>query len=167
MKYSVLSTILIIVASSLLFDSCKKKEEEENAAADAELYNAVKSDNGYTYFQNGDLLSGKAPSPHGSFKLRFNATAAAALDTSGYLPSGSSFPNGSIIVKDIYKNGALDLIAVMKKDPGNDDAASGWIWSEYEPDGTVFYSISSQGDQCTACHSTSANRDLTKTFDLH
>ncbi len=157
-------TLLMIALFVFFVQSCKKDKEAENA--NKALFDQVNA-GGYTYFNNGDLLSGAPPSPHGSFKLRFNATAQSALDSTGRLPAGSTFPNGSIIVKEIFSGSSISLLAVMKKDPSNTNAGAGWLWAEYRTNGDVAFDISKKGDGCISCHSGTPNRDLTRTFDLH
>ncbi|HPE58052.1 MAG TPA: cytochrome P460 family protein [Bacteroidales bacterium] len=169
MKNNVIKKIyqiaFILGALVLTVSACKK--EENNPDLDNQLYNEIKSSTGWLYYQNGDTLPGTSPSPHGSFRLRFNATAQTVLDTANELPTGSSFPTGSILVKEVIKNGSLNLLVVMKKNPSGTDAASGWQWGEYHTDGSVEYSAGKKGDACISCHTSNPNRDLTKTFDLH
>lgn len=157
-------TIGLILTSIVIIQSCKKDKSDPDA--DSALYSETTTA-GYTYYQSGNLLSGVSPSPHGSFKLRFNATALAALDSTGELPAGSSFPTGSIIVKEIFSASNINLLAVMKKDPSNSNAGSGWVWAEFNPDGSTAFSTGKKGDGCISCHSGTPNRDLTRTFDLH
>ena len=159
-----ITIVIIFFAIIAYMQSCKKDETDTNA--DNALYSEATA-SGYTFYQSGTILSAAAPSPHGSFKLRFNATAQAALDTTGELPSGNSFPNGSIIVKEIHNGSNISLYAVMKKDPSNGNAGSGWIWGEFNTDGSTAFSIGKKGDGCISCHSGSPNRDLVRTFDLH
>lgn len=147
-----------------LFASCKKDKAINNA--NHQLFDEATA-SGFTYFDNGDLLTGVSPSPHGSFKLRFNAIAYAALDTSGRLPVGATFPNGSLIVKEIFTGTDITLLAIMKKDPSSDYASNGWMWAEIKPDREVSFSLREKGDACVSCHNGSPNRDLTRTFDLH
>lgn len=158
------TTLLLITLFVFLLQACKKDKAAENA--NKALFDQANA-GGYTFFDSGNLLSGAPPSPHGSFKLRFNATAAAALDTSGRLPVGASFPNGSIIVKEVYSGNSISLLAVMKKDPGNANAGNGWLWAEYNTNGNVAFDVNKKGDGCIGCHSGTPNRDLTRTFDLH
>jgi len=101
--------------------------------------------------------------------VRFNAIAQAALDDTGKLPVGSSIPTGSIIVKEIYSsaNGSIDLYAIMKKDPSSSVSVSGYQWAEFKPDGSTFFSTKKKGNGCISCHSSSPNRDLVRTVDLH
>ena len=157
-------TIGLIVTYIVVIQSCKKDKVDTDA--DNALYSEITA-GAYTYYQSGTLLSGVSPSPHGSFKLRFNAIALAALDTTGELPSGSSFPTGSIIVKEIFGGSTINLYAVMKKDPLNGNAGSGWVWAEFNTDGSSVFSTGKKGDGCISCHNGSPNRDLTRTFDLH
>ncbi|MDQ3140631.1 MAG: hypothetical protein M3Q56_00115 [Bacteroidota bacterium] len=65
--------ILMITVIIVAIQSCKK-DKRQAKKTDKELY-AELSDGVYTYYQGGNLLSAAAPSPHGSFKLRFNSTA--------------------------------------------------------------------------------------------
>lgn len=161
-KYSI--TLFVLFVTLLIVQSCKKDKAETDA--DAAFFSETTA-SGYTFYQGGSILAGVSPSPHGSFKLRFNATAQAALDSTGELPSGNSFPTGSIIVKDVYSGNSLSLYAVMKKEPSNSNAGSGWVWAEFNTDGSVVFSVAKKGDGCISCHSGNPNRDLTRTFDLH
>ena len=155
---SLLATIIVVM------QSCKKNKNDTDS--DNALYSEVKA-SGYSFYQNGTILSAASASPHGSFKLRFNGTAQSALDSTGELPSGHSFPNGSIIVKEVYSGGSLNLYAVMKKATSNGNAGSGWVWAEFKTDGSASFSTSKKGDGCISCHSNNPNRDLTRTFDFH
>ena len=157
-KVTVLS---LFVAFFIIIQACKKETElDKSLLAEVEQ-------TGYVYYQNGDILQPEGSSPHGPFKLRFNGIAASVLDSLGELPVGATFPDGSIIVKDVYSGGNITLYAIMKKDAGNDDAGNGWLWAEIEPGGTVAHSTSKKGNGCVGCHNDNPNRDLTQTFDLH
>lgn len=160
-------TIGLILTSIIIIQSCKKdKENDIDTGADSALLSEI-GGSGYTYYQSGNLLAGVSPSPHGSFKLRYNATAFSVLDSTGELPIGSSFPTGSIIVKEIFSDTIISILAVMKKDPSNENAGSGWLWAEYRTDGSVVFGTGKKGDGCISCHGGTPNRDLTRTFDLH
>jgi hypothetical protein len=130
------------------------------------LYSEI-TQQGYTYYKNGEVLNAASQSPHGSFKLRFNSIAASALDSMKELPPGNSFPQGSVIVKEVTGSGGVSLYAVMKKDAASESSASGWVWAELNTDGTAHYSTANKGIGCTGCHSESPHRDLVRTFDLH
>ncbi len=155
---------LPVLFIACLLASCKKDKEIKNA--NDQLFDEATA-SGFTYFDNGDLLAGASPIPHGSFKLRFNAIAYAALDTTGKLPVGATFPNGSLIVKEIFNGADITLLAIMKKNPSSEYAANGWMWAEIKPERDVSFSLQEKGDACVGCHNGSPNRDLTRTFDLH
>jgi len=156
--------MLSLAAAAAAVQSCKK---DETSKEDEALFAEIATAN--SYYQNAAVLSPAGNSPHGNFKLRFNGTANAALDSTGELPTGSSLPTGSVIVKEVVSNGAASLYAVMKKDPGSVYAGSGWLWAEYNPDGSTVISVTKKGadGECVSCHAFNTNRDLTNTFDLH
>ena len=154
---------VMLAVSFFILPSCKKRAIKK---ADEALYGEL-SESGYVYYQGGAILPAQGGSPHGPFKLRFNTTAQAALDSTLELPVGSSFPNGSILVKELYSGSSLTLYVVMKKDNSDKYAEKGWLWAEFETDGEVVYSIGEEGGSCTDCHTATPNRDFTRTFDLH
>ncbi len=159
-----LITVFLATLAIAVFQACK--DDSKGMDPDKALFSELSSA-GYTYYQGGALLNPTAPSPHGTFKLRFNSIASAALDGTGELPAGNVFPNGSIIVKEVYTGSTLSLYAITKKEPANPNAGSGWLWAELKPDGAAAYSVTLKGSGCVSCHSTLPNRDLAKTFDLH
>ena len=162
-------TLAVIISMIVIIQSCKK-DKNETTSTDTDLYNAINSTSGYTYYVGTPgITAGVGNSPHGFERVRFNATAQAALDSTGKLPAGASFPTGSIIVKEIYSSatGSKNLYAVMKKDAGHSSAGSGYLWAEFKTDGSASFSTSKKGDGCISCHSGSTNRDLVRTFDLH
>ena len=148
----------------LSYQACQYENAETKSVN--ELYTDATATE-LTNYQNGTILAGVSPSPHGLFKLRFNAIAQAALDSLGELPVGATFPNGSLIVKEIYSGSTISLIAVMKKDAASNNAGNGWVWAEFKPNGETDYGIEKKGEACIGCHSGTPNRDLTRTFDLH
>ena len=150
-----------------LVQSCKK--DIVSPSDDAALFTMV-GQSGYTYYVGTPgITAGVGSSPHGFERVRFNAIAQAALDSTGKLPIGASFPTGSIIVKEIYSSatGTIKLYAVMKKDLTSSSSGSGYQWAEFNTDGTTAFSTSKKGDGCISCHSGSGNRDLVLTFALH
>lgn len=162
-----LAIISIIFCFILLSQSCKK--DAASPDTDNSLFTLV-GESGYTYYVGTPgITAGVGNSPHGFERVRFNATAQAALDASGKLPAGGSFPTGSVIVKEIYSSatGSINLYAVMKKDPSSSVSGSGYQWAEFKPDGSATFSTGKKGDGCISCHSQSNNRDLVRTFDLH
>lgn len=151
-----------------LLNGCANNDLEQPNAVDATdegLSEEAMADE-FSYYQNGDILSPASESPHGSFKLKFNAIAQSALDN-GELPLNESFPQGSVLVKEVYQNSTLVLLAVMKKLPADPNAGSGWLWAEYQLSGVPLVSLESNGNSCVNCHNGTPNRDLVRTFDLH
>lgn len=162
----ILGTILTII---IFIQSCKK-DKETTTSVDADLYNEISSSSGYTYYvATPGITAGVGNSPHGFERVRFNAIAQAALDGTGKLPAGAEFPDGSVIVKEIYPSatGSINLYAVMKKAVGNSSSGNGYLWAEFNTDGSAAYSIAKKGDACISCHSQTGNRDLVRTFELH
>lgn len=155
---------IFILMKSCVYHDFADITTSENS--DQSLYNEIKED-GYVYFQNGNLLSPADASPHGPFRLRFNSIAVSSLDSNGELPLGGKFKEGSLIVKEVYQNNNIAVYAVMKRAPSDGAAGNGWLWSEYALDGTPLYSIQREGVGCIDCHSDTPNRDLVRTFDLH
>jgi hypothetical protein len=85
--------------------------------------------------------------PHGDqVEIWVNPTVQAALDAKKPI---TAWPDGSLIVKDGYKKGSFELVAVMEK------RGNAWYWAEYEADGTVDYSGSPS--VCTDCHASGAD----------
>ena len=164
-KYFVITILLILFIA--FSQSCKK---DSTSPADDKALFALVGQSGYTYYVGtSGITAGTGNSPHGFERVRFNATAKAELDTTGKLPAGSSFPTGSVIVKEIYSSatGSINLYAVMKKDPSSSVSGSGYQWAEFKTDGSASFSTGKKGDGCISCHSSSTNRDLVRTFDLH
>lgn len=60
-----------------------------------------------------------------------------------------AWPEGSIVVKDGFDGGDLDIIAIMEK---RDD---GWYWAEYDNDGDPDYS--GRPDICIDCHTSGSD----------
>jgi hypothetical protein len=131
------------------------------------IFNEINQLIDFSYYQNGNTLSPASASPHGTFKLRFNQIAWTSLDDNGELPKGSSFPDGAVIVKEVYNGNNLGVYAVMKKARSERKAGERWLWAEYTPDGNVLFSIEQRGNGCISCHSDGSHRDLLRTFDLH
>jgi len=168
--------VSILILSFLIIGQACKKEvidvsipvpDVKVQITDKELFDLSVPNDGYTFFEDGNTIAGVTPSPHGNFRLKFNAEAASALSSDGKLPDGAQFPDNSIIVKEILTGSDISFYAIMQKQPGDVNAASGWVWGEYEADGTVFIGVDKKGSSCTGCHSENPNRDLTRTFSLH
>ncbi|PBQ33882.1 hypothetical protein CNR22_19530 [Sphingobacteriaceae bacterium] len=151
----------LIVLMALI---CCTKDQGKNpslAYTDYALLDSCKQNRHYYYKDDATTLLSGAHGPHGTFKLRFNTIAYRALTDKGTLPVGNVFPDGSLIIKDIYSGGALNLYALMYKRSGT------WLWAEIEPGGNIHHSINSAESICTGCHSQSGNRDLAVSFNFY
>lgn len=121
----------------------------------------------YALFPKADPINFGSLAHQPSDRVRLNATAFAALQNER-LPSGTRFPDGSVIFKEILSSaGTVTLYSVMYKDSGNPLAANDWLWAEFSPGGTVAFSINSRGSACTACHSQGrgSTNDFVRTFE--
>lgn len=177
MKKFWITVISVCIILALTFISCSKEENNnnntsnENELADQEIYKRANNKTGFMYYNNiTDTLTAAASSPHKPFILvRFNDVALTVLGADGKLQAGKSFPDGSIIVNEIYKKkgGPLDHIAVMMKKPEDINSESGWLWTEFNTDGSAKISAADKGSQCVSCHNGQGNRDLVMTFSLH
>lgn len=150
---------------TLLVAACR--HEVDGSATDKQLFDEARVDTLVGYVNTPLITAAAGNSPHGSFRVRFNGIAAAALDSTGELPAGNSFPPGSLIVKDVYAGGSVNLFAIMKKAPGDPLAGEGWLWAEITTEGSVIFSAGKKGDGCIGCHSQEPHRDLVRLFDLH
>ena len=124
----------------------------------------------YTLFPRADSVTqGTLNGSHAHqplVRVSMNAKAISALPNDT-LPAGSSFPDGSIIFKEIRMNGQAALFAVIYKDRSNALAANGWLWAEYSPTGNVVYSLTRSGGGCIGCHSfeQGPQNDFVRTFE--
>jgi len=149
----------MVAALPLLLNmSCKKDKGFDLAKApytDLAILDSAKN-TPYAFKQNA--LQTGTNGPHGTYKLRFNSVAHQVLDSVGFLPQNKSFPEGSIISKEVYKDGKLELYAIMHKLDG------AWRWGELEPNGTIIYRMTNDLRICTSCHEQGGNRDMVLTF---
>ena len=165
MKTKIVCTTALLFSLAVTLTQCKKTTETDKL-----LFDKISSTTGFSYYKNNDSIQpSSSASPHNAFfRVRFNAIALAALTDNGKLPAGGSFPEGSLIVKELYDSptGSLKLLAVMEKATGNSAAGSNYLWAELEADGRAVFSTSKKGNGCISCHSASGNRDLTRLFEL-
>ena len=161
---SIYHILFVFIISLAIIYSCTKDKgrNPELAYSDRALRDSCKNEAAFVYYKNdpGVIYPG-VNGPHGTFKLKFNHVAYAQLSDAGKLPVGSKFSDGSMVVKEIMKNGTLDKYAVMYKRAGS------WIWAEWTPDLVKDLSVNGNSNLCTSCHSQSGNRDLVNTFKFH
>jgi hypothetical protein len=161
MKRVITKILAAVILVLVIIPSCKKKKFND------ELFEEATASNLSFYLGVDSVFNPAGGSPHGNFKLRFNNTASSVFDVDGKLPVGSSFPDGSLIVKEAFTGTGNMIYAVMKKDSRSKFSANGWLWAEYKPDGTVITNVKDKGSSCTSCHSVHPNRDHVRSFDLH
>jgi hypothetical protein len=142
---------------------CTKKVgfDPETPYSDNSLFDSTQHTDYYYYKNNSTSLLSGSNGPHGTFKLRFNSIAWKALTDSGRLPANAKFPEGSFIVKDVYKNGSIDIYAYMYKH-GNT-----WLWGEVFSNGKFQYTKKDGPSVCASCHSQSGNRDMAVSFKFY
>ena len=169
---------LLLLALTFLFAmGCKRASDMAPAYAataltDSALYAEADQKTGFVWYR-GDSSRRRSASSSGHLRymrVRYNQIAAAALTDSGRLPIGGRFPEGSLIVKELFADsagsGPFALLAVMKKEPTNPNAANGWVWGEYLPQLVSDYiRLDGKGAACTTCHSMAGNRDYARLFD--
>ena len=113
------------------------------------------------------VLNGSSSAHQPRIRVRLNARALATLQN-GRLPLGATFPDGSIIFKEVMADsGVTNLYTVMYKDRGSSFTGNGWLWAEYSPAGGTVYSIINRGGACTGCHSRDQGpqNDLVRSFE--
>jgi hypothetical protein len=146
---------LIFLASIIILSSCSKDEEAKTT--DEKLYNLAKQTDGYTWYKYSDVLLNKSTgSGHAQpyLRTRYNTEATSQFDSVGKIKTGIVFPEGSVIVKELYgSETSLDLYAVLLKESTNESADSnGWVWAIYKKDGSVVIPSSEKGNGCISCH---------------
>ena len=170
MRTQTLKRLITLFFLCLLVACTKEKETitpvvtTETKTSDQLLFEKAKSVVDFKWFENADSLYKKSSgSGHGQafFKTRFNAIAATKLTSNGRIVPDANFPEGSLIVKELYKDAqTLDLYAILYKDSKNVYAdAKGWVWGYIRPDGNVAVSASKKGTSCISCHSQTGNID--------
>lgn len=163
------TTIMLVSLSLFVFfisQSCKENDETVKAITDEELV-AKLLETGYTNYSNDTIA---ANGPHTPFVfVKFNAIASTALNSSNEIETGESFPEGAIIVKELFnsKGGALVKRFVMYKKSDDPNAAISWVWASYSNTNTALNSVTGKGVGCFECHSANPNRDGVKLFDAH
>jgi len=142
--------------------SCKK--EKAATGTDKELYEMSKPTSGFTWYKNSSSLLNKSsgsahPQPY--LRTRYNSVAATQLDSNGKIIAASIFPDGSLIVKELFDNATtLARYAILYKKSDSPDAdAKGWVWGYINANGNVVDAASNKGSSCISCHSQTDNID--------
>jgi hypothetical protein len=167
---------LYLISAGLLIlfiaQGCAKTEGNKygftNHGVDDALYADISNQTFTAYYGDESIQPAYGESPHESGILKFNTTAQAALGDNGKLPTGQSFPQGSILLKEVYNNaGKLVKYVVMKKEAYSEYSNKDWLWAEYDDKGDLLYGTFYQGTECISCHSITPNRDYSRSFDLY
>ena len=158
------STVLAVLIAFAGLAACKHEDTED--PSDAELLELAKDTEGYTWYKESDaLLPSSSGSRHAEplLRTRFNTLAATVLDTNGQVLPDTTFPNGSVIVKELFTDGGtLDLYAVLFKKPSHPYAdVDGWVWGYVRPNGEVREPSRDKGSACRNCHGQGGNIDFT------
>jgi len=153
-------TAFILLSAVWTMNSCKKEEKE----IDKELYELAKETSGFVWYKNTSTLLSKSSGsghPQTSLRTRYNSTAATKLDANGKIIANATFPEGSLIVKELYENASsLTRYAILYKKSDSPFAdAKGWVWGYINADGKVTEAASNKGKACISCHNQSDNMD--------
>lgn len=94
---------LTFVLCFVVISACKKNSND----IDVELYDMAQETVGFTWFKFSDTLLEKSSGsghPQTYLRTRFNSIAASQLDSIGKVKANASFPDGSLIVKELFDN---------------------------------------------------------------
>jgi hypothetical protein len=156
-QFFILSTLILGIWT---INSCKKKEKE----LDEELFELAKETSGFVWYKNSSSLLSKSSGsghPQTSLRTRYNAAAATKLDANGKITANATFPEGALIVKELYENSTtVSRYAILYKKTDSPSAdAKGWVWGYIDANGKVAEPASNKGKACISCHSQSDNID--------
>jgi Cytochrome P460 len=154
--------VISIFITLLSISSCKKDKAGKDI--DTELYDMAKETSGFVWYKNVDtLLPISAGSGHSYpfLRTRFNSIAASQLESNGKIKVTADFPEGSVIVKELYSTQTnLSRYAILYKKAENENAdTNGWVWGYINADGSIATSASGKGVSCISCHSQAGNID--------
>lgn len=139
------------------------------AVSDTDLQVLIQPAGTWKYFKNLTTPFARAstsPHPESFIRVRYNTYAATQLEANGRIKANASFPDSSVIVKELSNGTTISTYAVMMKLNGSSSAGfGGWIWAEYKPGGATQYSTTGRGAACSACHSQGI--DYTRMNDSH
>lgn len=156
-----------IVCAGIFFTvSCKEEDKDIISISDSQLILKMQEP-GYVYYTQDTL---PANGPHQSFVLvRFNSKASSVLNQNNEIEPGQTFPEGSVIVKEVFDTigGLLRESTIMLKSKNDKNASGNWVWAMINADNSIAVSVTQKGQGCVECHSATPNRDGVKIFDAH
>jgi hypothetical protein len=151
---TIIWTTFVLVLLAITIQSCKKDEPAEGI--DLELFNMAEETSGFTWYKNSDAwLPKSAGSGHNytSLRTRYNTIASTQLDGDGKVMANASFPEGSLVVKELSSSSSVERYAILYKRSDSEHAdANGWVWGYVNSDGTVATTAEDKGAICTGCH---------------
>lgn len=161
-KIITIAVLAFCLVSIWTINACKKEKLAEGT--DKELYDLSIDTSGFVWYKNSSSLLDKSAGsghPQPFLRTRYNLIAAGKLDSNGKIMTGATFPEGSLIVKELYDNTTtIGRYAILYKKTESADAdAKGWVWGYINSDGTVAESASKKGKSCISCHSQADNID--------
>lgn len=147
--------LLSALIASVFVAACGD-DEAVDADGGRELLSRVQAEN-YREWSRAPGWGARMPSISGGhggqLDIYVNDTVAMALDSGESL---SELPEGSTIVKDVWRDSTLHAIAIMDK------RADGWYWAEFDEAGAVSAAGHPRG--CLDCHQ--RGRDYIRAFVL-
>jgi hypothetical protein len=158
--------VILVSAISMIILSTNGCKKDSSLGTEEELLTMAKKTTGFVWFKNSDALLPKSSlSGHSEpyLRTRYNAIAATMLDGTGKVQNSIIFPDGSLIVKELYSNQTtLSKYAILFKKSGHKDADSnGWVWSILNADGSIVEPAANKGNACISCHSHEGNVNYT------
>lgn len=160
--FKIIKSIVFSFAFISLLGSCKKDKTASDS--DKELFDLATGASSFVWFKNSPNLLAKSSGsghPQAFLRTRFNQIAATQLDTNGKILANAQFPEGSLIVKELYSTVSnLDRYAILYKKSSSPVAdANGWVWGYINANGTVAVSADQKGTSCINCHTQANNID--------
>lgn len=155
--------ILPALLSVMALSSCFKKDKAFSDT-DQKLYQMALKTEGFVWYKNSsNYLDKSSGTGHSQpfLRTRYNAIAATMLNPNGTIQSGIQFPEGSVIVKELYdSNKKLERYAILYKNASNITAdANGWVWGYINANATTAVSADLKGSSCISCHTQENNID--------
>jgi hypothetical protein len=138
MKRTTIALLFVLVGTT----ACGDDQQPEEGRA---LYDRIMSES-YQDFQTapGYDMPKASNAPHSdNTQIFVNDLVAQALEAGEPI---TEWPVGSLIVKDGYSGGELDIIAAMDK------REDGWFWAEWLDAGSPDTDYSGKPDICIDCH---------------
>ena len=159
-------SLQLFLALVLAWSAVACKHEAGTAPLDAELYQMALNSSGSVWYKNSpDLLPRSTGSGHSEafLRTRFNGVAATALDSLYRVVADTTFPPGSLIVKELWSDAnTLGSYAVLLKRPESEAAdAGGWVWGYLRANGEVRAPALDRGAACRTCHTQDGEIDAT------